>query len=193
MRKAPPEQAIEEARAVASILGPRLLALEIGNEVDTYGRGQPFRSPAYDYSAYRAEFQQWRSAIARAVPGIRFAAPDTARSVDWVERMAEDAHGEVQLLTTHYYRNPQARGNAEQLMLPDPRLAQIAQRTRLASQRSALPWRMCEFNSFFRRRPSRRERHFRWRAVDAEHHALPGSVGMRRSEHGNRRESARIH
>lgn len=142
------EQAIEEARAVASILGPRLLALEIGNEVDTYGKGQPFRSPAYDYSAYRAEFQQWRSAIARAVPGIRFAAPDTARSVDWVERMAEDAHGEVQLLTTHYYRNPQARGNAEQLLLPDPRLAQIAQRMRLASQRSGLPWRMCEINSF---------------------------------------------
>ncbi len=142
------EDAVNEARAVADVLGPRLLALEIGNEVDSYSKGQPFRSPSYDYAAYRKEFSQWHAAIAKAVPGTRFAAPDTARSVEWVEQMAHDANGDVQLLTTHYYRNGQKRGDAEQLLLPDPRLKDVLMRLRTASQQSGVPWRMCETNSF---------------------------------------------
>lgn len=142
------EQAVEEARAVSAVLGRRLLALEIGNEVDNYGKGQPFRSPSYKYADYRREYEQWHAAIARAVPGIRFAAPDTAESVEWLERVAQDARGEVQLLTTHYYRNGQAHGNAEQLALPDPRLRNVAERLRVASRQSGIPWRMCEMNSF---------------------------------------------
>jgi len=142
------DQAVEEARVVAETLGSRLLALEIGNEVDTYGRGQPFRSPSYDYAAYRSEYGAWRAAIAKAVPGIRFAAPDTASAVDWVEQMARDADGSVQLLTTHYYRNGQKKGDADQLLHPDPRLLDIAVRMRNASRQSGIPWRMCEINSF---------------------------------------------
>jgi hypothetical protein len=142
------EQAVEEARAVSETLGSRLLALEIGNEVDSYGQGQPFRQPGYDYDAYRKQYAEWHAAIARAVPGIRFAAPDTARSVDWVERMAQDAKGDVQLLTTHYYRNGQTRGTAEQLLIPDPRLNDILARLRTSSQQSGIPWRICEINSF---------------------------------------------
>jgi hypothetical protein len=142
------DQAVEEARAVSEILGSRLLALEIGNEVDFYGRGQPFRSPSYDYATYRIEFAAWHAAIAKAVPGIRFAAPDTASAVDWVEQMAQDANGDVQLLTTHYYRNGQKKGSAEQLLVPDPRLTDILVRMRAASRQSGIPWRMCETNSF---------------------------------------------
>jgi hypothetical protein len=62
--------------------------------------------------------------------------------------MAQDARGQVQLLTTHYYRNGQARGSAEQLTLPDPRLRNVAERLRIASRQSGIPWRMCEMNSF---------------------------------------------
>jgi hypothetical protein len=143
------EDAVEEARAVASVLGPRLLALELGNEVENYSRGHElFRKPSYDYEAYRAEYNQWRSAIIAAVPGLHFAAPDTASSVEWVERMAKDAKGDVQLLTTHYYRNNQARGDAQQLLSPDPRLADVLTRLRTASRQSGIPWRMCETNSF---------------------------------------------
>ncbi len=142
------DEAVQEARAVYETLGRRLLALEIGNEVDTYGKGQPFRSPAYDYAAYRREYGAWRAAIAGAVPGIRFAAPDTASAVDWVEQMAQDANGGVQLLTTHYYRNGQQRGSADQLLLPDPRLKGILTRLQAASKQSGIPWRMCEINSF---------------------------------------------
>jgi guanyl-specific ribonuclease Sa len=140
--------AIEEARVVFEALGPRLLALEIGNEVDSYGKGQPFRPANYDYDAYRKEYGEWHAAIAKAIPGIPFAAPDTARAADWVVRMAQDAKGEVQLLTTHYYRNGQTRGTVEQLLTPDPRLNEILPQLRTSSQQSGIPWRMCEINSF---------------------------------------------
>jgi len=142
------DQAVEEARAVSKALGSRLLALEIGNEVDSYGQGQPFRQPGYDYDAYRKQYAEWHAAITGSVPGVRFAAPDTARAVDWVERMAQDATGDVELLTTHYYRNGQNRGSAEQLLRPDPRLEDILVRMRTASKQSGIPWRMCETNSF---------------------------------------------
>jgi hypothetical protein len=143
------EDAVTEAKAVAEALGPHLLALEIGNEVENYGRGRmPFRPPSWDYAAYRKQYQEWHSAIANAVPQVRFAAPDTASSVEWVESMARDAAGEVQLLTTHYYRANQARGSAQQLLDPDPRLKDVLVRLRTASEKSGIPWRMCETNSF---------------------------------------------
>ncbi len=140
-------EAREEARAVASVLGPRLLAVELGNEVDQYR--QPFRNPPYTYEAFRKEYDEWHAALVEAVPGLRFAAPDTAGNVDWVERMAKDARGQVQLLTTHYYRGGQEHGTAEQLLHPDPRLMGNLERLRTASRESGIPWRMCETNSFF--------------------------------------------
>jgi hypothetical protein len=62
--------------------------------------------------------------------------------------MAKDAHGDVQLLTTHYYRTGQNRGSADQLLHPDPKLLDVLTRLRTASQQSGIPWRMCETNSF---------------------------------------------
>lgn len=144
------EDAVIEARAVASVLGARLLAFELGNEVENYARGdKPFRTPPYTYERYRAEYSDWRSKIRQVVPGARFAAPDTAASVEWVERMAKDGNGEVQLLTTHYYRGGQKDGTADQLLHPDPRLKNLAERLHSASASSGIPWRMCETNSFF--------------------------------------------
>lgn len=143
------EDAVKEARAVAEVLGPQLLALEIGNEVEDYKRGQkPFRKPPYDYETYRKEYSEWHDAIHKAVPGVHFAGPDTASSVEWVEQMAKDASGDVQLLTTHYYRSGQRRGTVEALLHPDPRLEDVLTRLRTASQQSGIPWRMCESNSF---------------------------------------------
>lgn len=141
--------AVEEARAVAHVLGPRLLALELGNEVEGYkNHEKPFRKPPYTYETYRTEYNEWHAAIVKAVPGMPFAAPDTAVNVEWVERMAKDAAGDVQLLTTHYYRTSQNHGSAEQLLHPDPRLMDTLVRLRTASQQSRIPWRMCETNSF---------------------------------------------
>lgn len=144
------EDAVSEARAVADVLGRRLLAVELGNEVENYARGEkPFRAHGYDFDQYRVEYREWHAAIQNAVPGLRFAAPDTASSVEWVERMAEDSKHDVQLLTTHYYRGSQRDASAEQLLRPDPRLRDVLERLRAVSARSGIPWRMCETNSFF--------------------------------------------
>jgi hypothetical protein len=143
------EQAVEEAMSVAAILGDSLLCLELGNEVEEYGNHvPPFRKPPYVYETYREEFNRWRDAIVKAVPALRFAAPDTAWKVEWVERMAKDARGDVQLLTTHYYFSGQKQGKAEDLLHTDPRLMEILVRLRKASAESGIPWRMCETNSF---------------------------------------------
>jgi hypothetical protein len=143
------QEAVTEAKAVMAVLGPHLLAFELGNEVENYGRGQhPFRPASWDYGAYRREYREWHSAIVKAVPEAQFAAPDTASSAAWVEDMARDAAGEAQLLTTHYYRANQKQGSAEQLLTPDPRLKDVLVRLRMASERSGIPWRMCETNSF---------------------------------------------
>ncbi|MGA2808432.1 MAG: glycosyl hydrolase family 79 C-terminal domain-containing protein [Terracidiphilus sp.] len=143
------DDAIREAKDVAAILGSHLEAIELGNEVENYGKGiKPLRVPPYSYETYRAEYQAWRQAIAKACAGVRFAAPDTASSVEWVERMAKDANGEVQLLTTHYYRGGQKQGSAEQLTYPDPDLRAKLQRLASVSHGSGLPWRICETNSF---------------------------------------------
>lgn len=142
--------AIVEARDAAHILGSRLLALELGNEVENYRHGKtPLRAATYSYEDYRAEYSHWREAILAAVPGVAFAAPDTAASVEWVERMAADASGDVQLLTTHYYRGDQRQGTREQLLEPDADLKTELERLRRASTVSGIPWRMCEINSFF--------------------------------------------
>lgn len=144
------EDAVMEVREVASVLGSRLLAVELGNEVENYSRGErPFRGTSYTYENYRAEYDRWHGAIVEAVPGVNFAAPDTAASVEWVERMALDAKGDVQLLTTHYYRGGEKDGTAAQLLQPDPHLKEVLERLSAASKMSAIPWRMCETNSFF--------------------------------------------
>ena len=121
----------------------------MGNEVENYKGGEkPFRKPPYTYETYRASTANGVPPSLKAVPGVSFAAPDTASNVEWVERMAKDANGDVQLLTTHYYRNGQTHGTAEQLLLPDPRLKDALIRLRTSSKQSGIPWRMCETNSF---------------------------------------------
>lgn len=143
------KEAIAEARDVAQILGERLLFLELGNEVENYGQGaHPLREKSYSFHQYRAEYARWHAALLAAVPNLRFAAPDTAASVEWLEAMAADAQGTVQLLTTHYYRNAQQHGSAEQLAKPDPALHLKLQRLRTVSELNHIPWRMCETNSF---------------------------------------------
>jgi Glycosyl hydrolase family 79 C-terminal beta domain len=144
------QQAIVEARAVHSILGPRLDAIELGNEVENYGRGDhPLRTTPWGFNQYLAEYREWHQAIVAAIPGLRFAGPDTAASVQWVQEVAEEARGDVQLLTTHFYLGDQRNATLSQLTQPDPRLKSKLERLRQISRDAGIPWRMCETNSFF--------------------------------------------
>jgi hypothetical protein len=63
--------------------------------------------------------------------------------------MAGQAHGDVQLLTTHFYLGDQRKATLEQLMQPDPVLRSKLEKLRQISRDSGIPWRMCETNSFF--------------------------------------------
>ena len=144
------EDAVTEAKAVSKALQDRLLAVELGNEVENYGRGAvPLRKAGYSYEDYREEAGRWRQALLAAVPGLHFAGPDTAASVEWVEKEAAGAPGEVQMLTTHYYRGGQTTGTQEQLLKADAALKEKLDRLRRAARESGVPWRMCETNSFF--------------------------------------------
>jgi hypothetical protein len=144
------EDAIVEASAVHGILGPKLDAIELGNEVENYGSGgHPLRKAPWGFTQYLTEYREWRRAILAAVPGLRFAAPDTAASVEWVQEMADQARGEVQLLTTHFYLGNQRDATLAQLLQRNLQLISRLERLRQISHDSAIAWRMCETNSFF--------------------------------------------
>lgn len=146
--------AMEEAKAVHKALGPRLEAIELGNEVENYGHGalasgSALRPAPYTFASYLTEYRAWHRQLVAAVPRLHFAAPDTAGSTEWVEQMAAHADGDVQLLTTHYYRGDQQTATLGQLLQPDAALLAKIQRLRVASRQSGIPWRLCETNSFF--------------------------------------------
>jgi hypothetical protein len=142
-------QAAAEAEAVARAANGQLLAFEIGNEPDLFGRPAGHRPKAYGYDEYLNEFRRYRAAIRAKVPHAPFAGPDVASETDWVLRFAKDEGSEIKLLTHHYYR--QCAGptsTLDKLLSPDPKLAPELQKLRLASSIAHVPYRICEVNSF---------------------------------------------
>src|SRR5437660_242085 len=71
-----PEAAAEEAAYVARALGPLLLASQIGNEPDSFGRWTRVRPPSYDVAAFLVEWMRFAAAIRARVPEAAFAGPD---------------------------------------------------------------------------------------------------------------------
>jgi hypothetical protein len=97
-----PRKAAEEAAAARSLLGPRLAGIEIGNEPDRFGLKR-LRGPNWSFSRYETQFEAYRSAIARAAPGVPMVGPDASSGplpLPWV-KAAAGLHPAV--LTDHYY------------------------------------------------------------------------------------------
>jgi hypothetical protein len=141
------DQAVEEARAVASTAGDRLLAFEIGNEPDLFVHEGHRRQFSYD--DYLEEYRRYKAAIRAALPHAVFAGPDAAIATDWVERFAADEGHDLRLLTHHYYREGQSqRSTMDKLLRPDPKLAAMLDRVDAASRSARVPYRICETNSF---------------------------------------------
>ena len=148
------ENAVREATAAHNILGPRLLAFQVGNEPDSFRRR--FRPDTYGPGDFLAEWNRFHTAIVAAVPQAKFAGPDISNKLPYLTAFAQEAptHPDVILLTSHYYAmgpasSPQA--TLQNLLSPDPKLATLKQRDlhviAEAQQSAHLPYRMSEGNS----------------------------------------------
>jgi hypothetical protein len=145
------ERAAEEAFHVQSILGPRLIAFQLGNEPDAWRNR--YRSAAWTYADYWKEWSAARTAVLARVPQARFAGPDTSNTVAYVTGFAVDVKKsapEVVMLTSHYYAMGPAGARdvtMEKLLSPDPKLERDLKTAMDAAREGGLPYRMCEGNS----------------------------------------------
>lgn len=148
------EAAAHEAAAVQRILGPRLLAFQIGNEPDSFRKR--FRAASYGPADFIAEWERFHSAIVKVTPQARFAGPDISNKLPYLTAFAEIApkYPDVVLLTSHYYAmgpasSPEA--TLDNLLSPDPKLTTLKRRDlhviAEAQATAHLPYRMSEGNS----------------------------------------------
>ena len=147
-----PEQAAQEAKAVAENVGSRLIAFQIGNEADLYHRND-LRPPNWTFDDYFAQWNEFARAIRGAVPGAKFGAPDVASNTDWIVNFAQRGADQIVLLSGHYYAEgppTDPRMTIERLLQRDPRLLRDTPRIREASRKSGRPFRMTEGNSCYR-------------------------------------------
>jgi hypothetical protein len=147
-----PEEAAEEAAYVARALGANLLAFQIGNEPDGFGRWTAVRPKTYDAAALLAEWRKFHSAIRARLPDARFAGPDVAGATDWVGTFAEEHPAGLALLTRHYYADGPAGAphvSLAKLLRSDGQILPVLEKLALYSRRYGLPYRIVEANSVY--------------------------------------------
>lgn len=150
--------AVAEALAAAQILGPRLLALQIGNEPDSFRNR--YRPASYAPAEFMAEWNIFHAAIVDRLRAAgltaRFAGPDISNKLTFLTAFADEAsrHPDLVFLSGHYYAmgpagNPDA--TLANMLLPDPKLTTLKQRdipiVLDAARTAGLPFRVSEINS----------------------------------------------
>lgn len=149
--RGPVERAAEEALHVDEILGPRLIAFQLGNEPDAWRNR--YRPATWTYADYWKEWVAARAAILARVPNARFAGPDVSNKMPYVSGFAEDvmkSAPDVVILTSHYYAMGPAGApgiTLDKLLSPDPKLEHDLKIAMDAARRAGLPYRMSEGNS----------------------------------------------
>jgi hypothetical protein len=144
------ENAVAEAGAVARIFSDRLIALEVGNEPDLFGRAG-HRPAGYNYDAWLKDYRRYKAAVRAVLPGARFAGPDLAASADWMTRFARDEGGDIALLTAHHYVTGKDKPDATvaTLLAQEKKFIGSLATFREAAKAAGKPWRMVETNSFY--------------------------------------------
>jgi hypothetical protein len=136
----------DQASAMFSILGDKLVAAECGNEPDQWV-GKGFRPAGYAYPDYHNDW----AACAAAVGSDRIAGPDTAgTSSSWASSLAADERSRLSMLTVHQYSaGPDA--TIARLLAPETIAAQLnsVSRNLAAAKERNLPMRVDEANSAF--------------------------------------------
>jgi hypothetical protein len=148
------ENVVAEAAAAFHILGPRLMAFQIGNEPDSFRNR--YRPSTWGPVDFMAEWKAFHEAIVATTPGAKFAGPDISNKLPFLSAFAEKApqHSDVILLTAHYYAmGPAGSAGAtlDQLSEADPKQATMHEAgfvaVAQAMKTSGLPFRMSEGNS----------------------------------------------
>ena len=147
-----PAEAADEAAYVANAVGTNLLAFQIGNEPDGFGRWTGVRPASYDVPAYLAEWRTFHASIRARVPGALFAGRDVSGATDWVAAFAEAMSEGLVLLTHHYYADGPAGAphvSLPKLVQSSRQLPPLLERLAQYSRRDRLPYRIVETNSIY--------------------------------------------
>jgi glycosyl hydrolase family 79 len=147
-----PEEAAEEAAYVARAVGSYLLAFQIGNEPDGFGRWTAVRPKTYDAAAFLAEWRTFHAAIRSRVPDAYFAGPDVAAETNWVAALAERNPEGLVLLTRHYYADGPAGAphvTLAKLLRSDGQIVPLLEQLAHYSRAYRLPYRIAETNSVY--------------------------------------------
>lgn len=152
LARGPIPRAVEEASYVQRILGPRLIAFQLGNEPDAWRKR--YRPATWSYPDYWKEWRAAHAAIVKQVPQAKFAGPDTSNKMAYVTGFAEDVKEhdlrDVLMLTSHYYAMGPAGAKGmtiDKLLSPDPKLDHMLKIAMAAAHTAGIPYRMSEGNS----------------------------------------------
>jgi hypothetical protein len=149
--RGPIARAAEEAFHAQNILGPRLIAFQLGNEPDAWRNR--YRPATWSYADYWKEWSAAHTAVVARVPQAKFAGPDVSNKMAYVTGFAEDVKRsapDVVMLTSHYYAMGPAGApgmTLDKLLSPDPKLERDLQIAMTAAHSAGLPYRMSEGNS----------------------------------------------
>jgi hypothetical protein len=148
-----PEEVAEEAAYVSRAVGPNLLAFQIGNEPDLFGRwtGAP-RFKTYNAAAFVAEWRRFHASIRSRVPDAHFAGPDVAGETDWAVTLAEGRPEGLVLLTRHYYADGPAgdpRVTLAKLLRSGGQIVPVLEKLARYGRSYRLPYRIVEANSVY--------------------------------------------
>jgi hypothetical protein len=144
-----PQEAADEAAAVAKAIGTNLAAFQIGNEPDLYGHNG-LRPTGWDFANYLTDWNSFAAAIRQAVPAAVFGAPDVASNVSWIESFAALGKSGAGILTGHYYAGGPPTNPAmdiPHLLGGSASLDKGLPRVKAAAQAANLPFRLSETNS----------------------------------------------
>jgi hypothetical protein len=149
----PPETCANEAAYVAKEIGPRLVALQLGNEADLFNHNG-LRKPNYDFPQFAAEWRRYFDVVRKRVPNTAFSGPDTAVNSRWLAAFAKLFGRDVRFLSQHYYaEGPPADPGATIPRLLDPKNPRLDSLldgiTQAHGNAPGVPFRLTETNSCY--------------------------------------------
>jgi hypothetical protein len=147
-----PGEAAEEAAYVARAVGSSLLAFQIGNEPDGFGRWTAVRPKSYDAAAFLAEWRTFHASIRSRIPDAHFAGPDVAAETHWVAALAQENPEGLVLLTRHYYADGPAGAphvTLAKLLRSNAHIVPLLEQLVHYGRAHRVPYRIAETNSVY--------------------------------------------